>query len=303
MNHSTIQKSAATSEDMEKINAFSTRELQSDEVYIFNVTLCNNDIDRDYEKFSVAALEELAPLFIGKTGIADHSMKSADQLSRIFDAYVEKQEGRTTLDGQALIDAIEAGIKKEVSVSCSMGSRVCSVCGKDSKAAPCTHIGGRQYGKQLCYHTLSDARDAYEFSFVAVPAQREAGVTKSFHYKEENGMQEMMKSLHACDKELTLSKEQAGALSDYIEALQEEATLGEAYKKELAAEVIKLLRKQLPGVDAKLLGSVASVMTTKELLGFRQGLKAGLAPEPPKPQIMKESDAEKRQNNYSQFKI
>ncbi|MGN1034015.1 MAG: hypothetical protein ACI4PK_00215 [Oscillospiraceae bacterium] len=33
--------------------------------------------------------------------------------------------------------------------------------------------------KQLCYHILENASDAYEWSFVAVPAQRQVGVVKS----------------------------------------------------------------------------------------------------------------------------
>ena len=36
------------------------------------------------------------------------------------------------------------------------------------------------YKGKLCYGLLKEPTDAYEFSFVAVPAQRGAGVTKSF---------------------------------------------------------------------------------------------------------------------------
>ncbi len=32
---------------LEKLNQFTRRELSADEVYIFPVTLCDNDIDRD----------------------------------------------------------------------------------------------------------------------------------------------------------------------------------------------------------------------------------------------------------------
>ena len=103
-------------------------------------------------------------MFVGKTGIFDHSMKSADQKARIFETYVEKEAGKKTVDGEdlyvlkarvymlknddnkSLIDDIEAGIKKEVSVSCSMGESVCSVCGKDKRRGGCNHIGGRRYG-------------------------------------------------------------------------------------------------------------------------------------------------------------
>ena len=74
--------------DIEKINLFSRKKLTENDVYIFTVKLCNNDIDRDYEKFSLSALRALAPMFIGKTGIFDHSMKSADQKARIFETWV-----------------------------------------------------------------------------------------------------------------------------------------------------------------------------------------------------------------------
>ena len=39
------------------------------------------------------------------------------------------------------------------------------------------------YGGKLCYFTLKAPTDAYEWSFVAVPAQRKAGVMKSFIYE------------------------------------------------------------------------------------------------------------------------
>ena len=51
---------------------------------MFSVVLCNNDVDRDHEKFTRQALEKLGALFVGKTGIFDHSMKSGDQAARIY---------------------------------------------------------------------------------------------------------------------------------------------------------------------------------------------------------------------------
>lgn len=275
--------------DIEKINAFSKKELKEDEVYVFTLTLCDNDVDRDNECFSKAALEELAPLFVGKTGISDHSMKSADQKARIFETYVEKAEGEKTAYGeelyrlkakaymlknaetQALIDEIEGGIKKEVSVSCSMGGAVCSICGKDMKKERCEHIGGRRYGGRLCYRILTEPSDAYEFSFVAVPAQRRAGVTKAFGEKAE--LENAIKKVRTENGGAVLSSAEMKRLGDYIEALEEEARLGERYKKELCAEVIRLFGLRLPEVDIKLFSSVAAVMTVNELLGFKQGLE------------------------------
>ena len=318
MTQGIIRKSVATNEDLAKIQQFSRRELLPEEIYVFNVDLCNNDIDRDFEKFSVETLEQMAKLFVGKTGIFDHSMKSADQTARIFDAFVEKVNGKKTADGEdfyclkakaymlnneqnrSLIDSIEAGIKKEVSVSCSVDKAYCSICSTDRKRAACEHRKGRMYGDRLCFNILTDATDAYEFSFVAVPAQREAGVTKSFSLKEEAEMQDIVKMISQGD-ELTLSKSQTSELYSYIEGLKQEAELGEAYKKKLIKQVVELFKSAFPKMDEALFVSVASVMTSKELLGFCDGMKKSLNESKIKPQLAVK--AETKMNDYSDFKI
>ena len=183
------------------INKYTRREHKAEEIYAFTVTLCDNDIDRDFERFSDDALDVLSKLFVGRTGICDHSAKSENQKARIFSCYTEKPEGEQTRDGRQykrlcaraymlkteqnknLIAEIEAGIKKEVSIGCSMGSHTCSICGK-SRAEGCVHRKGKRYGNALCHTVLSNPQDAYEWSFVAVPAQRRAGITKSFEKKE-----------------------------------------------------------------------------------------------------------------------
>lgn len=313
-----VQKSAIANDDMELINQFSRKELTADDVYIFNVTLCNNDIDRDNERFSVDALNQLAKLFVGKTGISDHSMRSADQKARIFSTWVEQKSGATTVDGQplyclmaraymlnndankALIDEIDAGIKKEVSVSCAMTRGICSICGKDKRHERCEHIVGREYNGKKCFVTLDDASDAYEFSFVAVPAQRDAGVTKSFDTKEVN-MNNIIKSICDSDEDMILSKSQVKELSTYIDALKEEAALAEDYKKELSKEVVTLFAKSFPNMDKSLFASITSVMTTKELLGFRDGMKKTEKSSQLAPQLAVRD--EKMSKDYSQFRI
>lgn len=284
--------------DLQKINSFTRSEFGADSLYIFSAALCNNDVDRDYEKFSVQALEELSKKFLGKTGISDHSMKASDQKARIFDTWVEKVEGRKTADGEDfyqlkakaymvrsrenadLITEIEAGIKKEVSVSCSMGSSVCSICGCDKRKGYCEHIAGREYNGKTAFIILSDVRDAYEFSFVAVPAQREAGVTKSLKYvKGKNEMTQIIKTLKNCGDEIVLSAEQAEEIVKGFENLSEEAALGREYKKGLTNEVISLCAKAMPEMDLTIFSGVAQVMTTKELLSFKKAFAKSNKPE------------------------
>lgn len=318
MTDALIQKSAPNDEDLKKIGQFSRREMSADEVYIFNVDLCNNDIDRDFEKFSVATLNQLAKYFVGKTGIFDHSMKAENQKARVFDAWVERVDGKKTADGddfytlkaraymlkndenRELIAEIDAGIKKEVSVSCSVEKAVCSICDTDNRHGICEHIPGKSYGGQLCFNILSGARDAYEFSFVAVPAQREAGVTKSFENAKEKNMQDIIKSIASGDG-VTLTKSEASRLNTYIESLKDEATLGEEYKKSLSKEVVDLFKSAFPDMDSKLFSSVTAVMTAKELIGFRDGMKKSEAKTKIKPQLAQA--VESKANDFSQFRI
>ena len=274
--------------DLEKINNYTRSDFDETMLYAFNVVLCNNDIDRDNEKFSADTLYQLCELFKGKTGISDHSMKSSCQKARIFDTWVEKLEGRKTADGEPfyqlrakaymvrneenlpLITEIEAGIKKEVSVSCSISKSICSICGNDKKLKSCSHINGREYDGKKAFTVLSGATDAYEFSFVAVPAQREAGVTKSFDTKMEVQMEDIIKTLKDCSGELVISKSQAKEISSYIEKLDEEAKLGKQYKQGLVEEVISLCATAIPEMDMDVFSGVAQVMTTNELHSFKK---------------------------------
>ncbi len=189
------QSAAVTAEELAQINRFAKKELSAEEVYTFAVKLCDNEVDRDFERFDRTALERLAELFVGRTGIFDHTWSAGGQTARIYRTEVVEGETLTqagerycwckgwaymlrTEKNAELIAEIEGGIKKEVSVGCSAAKRICSICGKD--VGVCEHERGRYYGGRLCYATLGDITDAYEWSFVAVPAQKEAGVIKRF---------------------------------------------------------------------------------------------------------------------------
>ena len=51
---------------LEQLNRFTRRTLTQEEVFLFDVRLCDNEIDRDGERFSLEALEQLKALFVGK---------------------------------------------------------------------------------------------------------------------------------------------------------------------------------------------------------------------------------------------
>lgn len=205
-----IKSTQIDKEDLTLINKYSKRELSQDEVFAFSLNLCDNDIDRDFEAFDENALEVLSQMFIGVTGIFDHNPTAKNQSARIYKTEIVKTNEKTSygepkiiLKAKAymtrseknkdMILDIEAGIIKEVSVSCSVQNKVCSVC-KSEFDGSCGHKKGQEYNGQLCYVELLSPMDAYEWSFVAIPAQRGAGVTKKFintnNYNETKNLNE-----------------------------------------------------------------------------------------------------------------
>ena len=77
---------------LEAINAQAKAKLTEDQVYVFSLRLCDDQIDRDMERFDTQALPALAKLFIGKTGIVDHRWSSDSQVARIFAAEVVEED-------------------------------------------------------------------------------------------------------------------------------------------------------------------------------------------------------------------
>ncbi len=178
-------------EELPLINAQSLRELSEEEVFAFRVCAADDRVDRDFERFPPETLRGLAPLFVGRTMIMDHVWSAAGQTARIYAADVEQgADGVSRLilraymlrlpATESAIAAIEGGILREVSVGCAIGKAVCSVCGADKRVAWCEHRPGAEYDGKTCHVDLCGAEDAYEVSFVAVPAQRAAGVVKQY---------------------------------------------------------------------------------------------------------------------------
>lgn len=180
-------KAAPTEADLAKINQYTRRELAAEEVYIFSVRACDDQPDRDFERFTAECLTGLKELYIGKTVIFDHCWSAMNQTARIFDAAVVEENGETYLrvdaymlkteKNQKLTDAIDGGILKEVSVGCAVKTVKCSICGELYRG--CEHRKGHMYDDKLCICELSEPTDAYEVSFVAVPAQPKAGIQKT----------------------------------------------------------------------------------------------------------------------------
>ena len=65
-----VELSGAPSEEqLEKINRLTKAKVAAEDVYVFSVRLCDDQVDRDDERFSEACIRELAALFVGKSEI------------------------------------------------------------------------------------------------------------------------------------------------------------------------------------------------------------------------------------------
>lgn len=254
--------------DLEAINRLGRGSLTAEEVYPFALRLCDNQTDRDDEYFDRRGLEKLAELFVGKTGIFDHSWSARDQTARIYRTEIVEEPGAVSEAGEpgcylkgyaymlrteenaALIAEIEGGIKKEVSVSCAVRRCVCSICGNDiNDRGLCSHVKGRVYEGKRCIVRLEEPTDAFEWSFVAVPAQRKAGVVKGF-----GGLRQVLAS---ADPE--------GSWREELLSLQKQAAVGRQYLSKLRQETVRLGLMAEEAMDGATLKAIVEKLDPEEL--------------------------------------
>lgn len=313
-----VSPCAVTEDELKLINKLTVKELKAEDVFTFNVILCDNEVDRDSERFDIAALEKLAELFVGVTGIFDHNPCGGNQTARIFDAVCEKAAGKVTSFGENyvcvkakaymprtaknadLIAEIEAGIKKEVSVSCAVSTFTCSICGEDMRGGKCKHLKGRCYGDKICSCVLSDVTDAYEWSFVAIPAQVNAGVTKGFGGRFAK-CEDIIKAVRE-GKCVKLTGEQSKELCSYIDLLEAEALDGRIFRKSLTDEAVRFACIAFPGLEKETVRKMCSSAQTEELIKIKDAfrIKAGEII-PLSPQLKAKKENPKTNNNEFKF--
>ena len=286
----TLTPFEATEKDMALINSYSRRKLEPDEIYTFSMILCANDIDRDGEAFTKETLVKMSKLFQGTTGIFDHITSSKNQIARIFKTSIIKTDEKTiygedkyllkawaymlkTDYTKNLILKIDAGIVKEISVSCSIRKKICSICGKEYDSS-CNHILGKKYDNSLCYIKLIDPYDAYEWSFVAVPSQLDAKITKSFSYNKKQN-------------------------NDFLE----KANNGEYYETKLKSEITKLSFLSNFMQKSNNLKKILEKLSIKELEDLKKELKNKLDEKNFSPFLPQTANKHEKEINNSEYLI
>lgn len=322
-------RSNTTAEEMKLINSYCRHVMKESEVYTFSVVLCDNDIDRDFECFTNEALEKLRELYVGKTGILDHSNKSANQTARVFSAEVEKVPGRLTKTGEEyyrlkaraympridknkdFISEIETGIKKEVSIGCAVSKKYCSICGASLDSEACNHEKGKYYEQEgkasLCYTILDEPTDAYEWSFVAVPAQVNAGVIKTrlgVGGEQRTDVNAIIKYIRQ-GKEICLNSEQAFKVGAYLREVEKMADMGKAYRNKLEDEIVEFSSVTEPSLDSEMMTSVCKKLSSDELKEFHKFFSDRMSGYiPAVPQLFDEKSVkEQEKTDNIEFKI
>ncbi|MDR1364162.1 MAG: hypothetical protein LBJ32_00790 [Oscillospiraceae bacterium] len=307
MQQECIFKSETTTEiELAKINKFTKRELKLEEIYVFSVVLCDNEIDRDYDRFTKESLNKLAELFVGKTGIFDHDAKSEKQAARIYECTIENITEKLNSMGEVysrlvakayipksknnedFILAIDSGIKKEVSIRCLIERSICSICGENISI--CEHKKGQEYQNKICHAVLKNPTDAYEWSFVAIPAQREAGVIKHFNQNESKKIFE--EKNHKRNTEI-------------IENLKEEAQIGREYICELKNEIKQLFKLTEPEINQNILEKLTQNFSVEDLKNLQNILQKKIFDTSELSSQLAEENplASKKITGFSQFKI
>ncbi len=204
INKRTIEDYKPSQEDLDIINKMGNVDIKRDEILCFSLRSADIAVDRSYEHFADGALQKMANMSVGKSFLMDHNWTTDSHIGKIYAA--------KAVDGQLLqkvyvanedynrktIKNILLGIYNKVSVGF----------GVDLNAMLCDSCGNKSFYDEACMHTvgsldekggtttitIKDVSDYYEVSLVPVPAQRDAGISRS-----------MVKSVIATERPETLT--------------------------------------------------------------------------------------------------
>ena len=179
------QRGAVTDTDadagqrMEAVNRYALRPLQPEEIAVFTLDLCNNQVDRHHSRFPEEELERVNALTPGRPLMERHDMagtlprgtffrsrlhREGERVSVRPEVYVLRSEGN-----RDFILNIEGGVYRETSIGFSFRRPECSVCGRDLRV--CAHVPGRSYGGKTCHFVMRGVMEVLEGSVVPAGSQ------------------------------------------------------------------------------------------------------------------------------------
>lgn len=189
--------------EFEHIKPLVSDDTTPEQLYIFSLRMCNNEIDADNDKLSETFLQQFAEHITNNPIplIKDHTWTADGQIGRVYRAEVLSDgenslgEPYTYVLGYAYVAAdsdivprIKLGLLSEVSVGFDGSGYTCSVCGAGVKSYDCQcpegHIFGGINEDAPVYRNVNICSAALECSFVPVPAQEGAEIQSKSDKKE-----------------------------------------------------------------------------------------------------------------------
>lgn len=170
----------------EAVNRFSLRPLRPEEIAVFTLDLCHNQVDRHFSRFPEEELERISGMTPGRPLMERHDLRGSLPRGTFFRSRLHRDGDRVsvrpevyvlrTRENAGFILNIEGGVYRETSIGFSFRTPECSVCGRDLRT--CDHVPGRDYGGGSCHFIMRDVIEVIEGSVVSAGSQGTAFVAE-----------------------------------------------------------------------------------------------------------------------------
>jgi len=200
------RSAAPTKRELDLINRFARRPLAADEVYVGESDLCNDRVDRAFERFTPQVLQDFAESLPGKSLLAGHDHGSLP-MGLWFDARLRRDEHAVThlrpsyyivktRDNEHHRTQLDGGVYRYASIGFRAQDLVCDICGKSWFGWECQHYPGKAYdvgGQRVvatAHYMRSDAQpaEAVEGSMVYLGCQYDAELKAAMGQKSFGGI-------------------------------------------------------------------------------------------------------------------
>ena len=248
VNKRTVEDYKPSQEDLDIINKMGNIDIKRDEILCFTLRSADIAVDRSYEHFTDGALQRMAEMSVGKSFLMDHNWSTDSHIGKIYaakavdGALMQKVYVANEDYNRKTIKNILLGIYDKVSVGfgVDLGSMMCDSCGNKSfYDEACMHnVGCTDEKGGMTTITIKDISDYYEVSLVPVPAQRDAGISRSYT-KSLNDTQKVLETEEKVKESATINNDK-NLLGDIVVSENEQEM--NTSEKDLA---------NVPPVDAK----------------------------------------------------
>lgn len=171
------------------INRFALRPLALNEVAVFTLDLCNNQVDRHHSRFPDEELETINRLIVGRPLMERHDLRGALPRGTFFRSQLHRDGTRLSVrpevyvlrtgDNEDFIRNIEGGVYRETSIGFAFRTPECSICGQHIQN--CGHVPGHEYAGASCHFVMRDVVDVLEGSVVSCGSQGTQFVAQARH--------------------------------------------------------------------------------------------------------------------------